>query len=332
MLSFLVGVVWLMLALSILYDFIINFDYYYSYQAPITAKETALDAAWGLTDVIMWIFVVMMGIPFIVKERLGRWASQEKLQIQMVGNHQLTFFGEFPHEFRLIFGKFPLWLLFAATSLLALKGEFVVFIVVVYTIMFGFAGVVKVSKMAIFADDNNIDSRGKSSIRSMNNFHMSIETILGSESVGSGTMSLRSLESRLGGRIKDLKRRLEVHEEVLDDLTQKNWAMVLEAPVAYMGMAQIRRCVEKLLTPLVKKLGIAIKPTDRGVRTLKNILMKNNEISGDVLRDLDIIEAITNPAAHDFDTSEENYITSLNSFVRIVDWYVEKLNESLGEE
>jgi hypothetical protein len=108
--------------------------------------------------------------------------------------------------------------------------------------------------------------------------------------------------------------------------------MMLSAPVEYMGMAQIRRCLEKLLTPLVNKLGISIKPKDRGVHTLKNILIKNKAISSDVLRDLEIIEAITNPAAHDFDTSEDNYITSLTSFVNIVDWYAEMLNDSDDDE
>jgi hypothetical protein len=141
-----------------------------------------------------------------------------------------------------------------------------------------------------------------------------------------------SIESRLGSRIKDQKRRLEIHEEVLNNLTQKNWGLVLKAPVTYMGMAQIRRCLEKLLTPLVNKLGIDIKPKDRGVHTLKNILMKNKAINSDVLRDLEIIEAITNPAAHDFDTSEENYITSLTSFVNIVDWYAEILNDTDEDE
>ena len=141
-----------------------------------------------------------------------------------------------------------------------------------------------------------------------------------------------SIESRLGSRIKDQKKRLEFHKEVLNNLTQKNWGLVLKAPATYMGMAQIRRCIEKLLTPLVNKLGIDLKPKDRGVRTMKNILMKNKVISTDVLRDLEIIEAITNPAAHDFDTSEENYITSLTSFVNIVDWYAEILNDSDDDE
>jgi hypothetical protein len=221
-----------------------------------------------------------------------------------------------------------------AISLLIIYADFLVsFIVLEVILLVVIIGAMIIKSATFDVTNDDIDSRGKGSINSMNNFHMSIETILGSESTDSGIISNRgSLEKRLGSRIKELKRRLEIHEEVLNNLTQRNWSMMLSAPVEYMGMAQIRRCVEKLLTPLVNKLGITLKPKDRGVRTLKNILVKNNTISSNALRDIEIIEAITNPAAHDFDTSEENYITSLTSFVNIVDWCAELLSDSSSEE
>jgi hypothetical protein len=331
-LSFLVSVGWLILTLAWLYDFVINFDYYYSYQAPMTAKETAHDVA-SIETMLVFLLMPIIILPFIVKDRLSRWAKQEQLQIQMFGNQQLTLFGEFPNEFRLSFGKFWAFACAFVISLSLVHGEFLVFFAIIEAIFLFIVIWSTIIKKAIFENnDDEIDSRGKGSIGSMNRFHLSINTILGSESSGSEVINNSSIETRLGDRIKDQKRRLEIHKEVLNNLTQKNWSMMLSAPVEYMGMAQIRRCLEKLLTPLVNKLGISIKPKDRGVHTLKNILIKNKAISSDVLRDLEIIEAITNPAAHDFDTSEDNYITSLTSFVNIVDWYAEMLNDSDDDE
>jgi hypothetical protein len=253
----------------------------------------------------------------------------------MVGEQQIIFFGKFPHEFRISFTKIGAYFIVSSILLTMIHGEALVFIITIYAIIFVLGGGLVLFKKAIFADDNNeIDYRGSSSIQTMKNFHMAIETILepGSAELKTTSHRLGSIESRLGDRIKELKTRLEIHEEILNNLTQREWPMMLQAPVEYMGMAQIRRCVEKLLDPMVKKLGISVKPKDRGVHTLKNILLKNNALSVDVLADIEVIEAITNPAAHDFDTSEERYITSLTSFVGIVEWYVEKSNDYRNEE
>ena len=67
-------------------------------------------------------------------------------------------------------------------------------------------------------------------------------------------------------------------------------------------------------------------------QTMKNVLNRDDVLNPDVIKWLDIIKAIANPAAHDFKEDINDYLTAFRAFVSITAWYVDITAPNREEE
>ena len=203
--------------------------------------------------------------------------------------------------------------------MIVLQGDFLVLLVAGEVILFTFIMVFYITKNILFRSKSQINNV---SIKTspLESFHHSLSKIIGTDS-GEGTFQTVPLEAKLSKEISVFKAKLQKHEIMLYDVIEQ-WKDIYHAPAPYMGMTTIRRCMEKLLYHRLRANGIKIKKkTNRGLATMRNLLVREDDLSSEALQHLDVIAGMTNPTAHDFDMNENNYITSLSSFAEFVDWH-----------
>jgi hypothetical protein len=142
----------------------------------------------------------------------------------------------------------------------------------------------------------------------------------------------QSVAERVGARIEAPLEEIYAFENELNVLTGGEWEAMLTANKVYFALAHIRRCTEKMLYNLTLINGIKIKPQNRGITTMMNMLTRIDYLEVDVIKWLGIIKAIANPAAHDFEENIDDYLTAFRTFVSLTGWYVNKTAIPVEEE
>ena len=142
----------------------------------------------------------------------------------------------------------------------------------------------------------------------------------------------QSVMDRIGVRIEKPLEELYTFEDELNELTDGEWTAMLTVNKVYFALAHIRRCTEKMLYNLTLANGIKVKAQNRGIQTMKNVLNRDDVLNPDVIKWLDIIKAIANPAAHDFKEDINDYLTAFRAFVSVTGWYVDKTAPKIEEE
>ena len=162
--------------------------------------------------------------------------------------------------------------------------------------------------------------------------HESGQSVDGEESDDEPGRLNQSVVDRIGVRIEKPLEELYTFKDELNELTDGEWTAMLTVNKVYFALAHIRRCTEKMLFNLTIANGIKVKAQNRGIQTMKNVLNRDDVLNPDVIKWLDIIKAIANPAAHDFKEDINDYLTAFRAFVSITAWYVDITSPNREEE
>ena len=157
--------------------------------------------------------------------------------------------------------------------------------------------------------------------------HESGQSVDGEESDDEPGRLNQSVVDRIGVRIEKPLEELYTFKDELNELTA-----MLTVNKVYFALAHIRRCTEKMLFNLTIANGIKVKAQNRGIQTMKNVLNRDDVLNPDVIKWLDLIKAIANPAAHDFKEDINDYLTAFRAFVSITAWYVDITSPNCEEE
>ena len=135
-----------------------------------------------------------------------------------------------------------------------------------------------------------------------------------------------SLEQRLNSEISELKERLEQHETILNRITiEGDWRYIYSEKRTKNALNDIRTCTERLLYSRVESLGHTLPERGRTLRPLMDFLsqQKISDLQNIAIKHVKVIEAVVNPASHEMQSSDDDYLKALDSFVQLVEWHVE---------
>ena len=91
------------------------------------------------------------------------------------------------------------------------------------------------------------------------------------------------------------------------------------------ALNDIRTCTERLLYSRVESLGHTLPERGRTLRPLMDFLsqQKISDLQSIAIKHVKVIEAVVNPASHEMQSSDDDYLKALDSFVQLVEWHVE---------
>jgi hypothetical protein len=124
--------------------------------------------------------------------------------------------------------------------------------------------------------------------------------------------------------LKKIQQRLEAHEDIISTISSAG--DIFSAPSASLGVLTIGITTEKLMKRACEQVGVGWKPNARP--TLISYIqsfMTVGVIDSKVKSCLNSILDLRNRAAHDFNIDSEEFMTALNQFCTIVDWYSESI-------
>ena len=139
-------------------------------------------------------------------------------------------------------------------------------------------------------------------------------------------LASESLEQRLKSEISELKERLEQHETILNRITiEGDWRYIYSEKRTKNALNDIRTCTERLLYSRVESLGHTLPERGRTLRPLMDFLsqQKISDLQSTAIKHVKVIEAVVNPASHELQSSDDDYLKALDSFVQLVEWHVE---------
>jgi uncharacterized protein (UPF0335 family) len=164
-------------------------------------------------------------------------------------------------------------------------------------------------------------------------FYLRARAMLGIADDEEGMVPIYPLKHQLKPRILDFTNHLERYEEELL-LIDRDWDDCYEkAPSPYLGVLAIRTTLESLLSLRVRKVLPKRSNSRDGLQNWIELLSKhdpalkgNRKIGANMRQIKDVFK-------HDKTNTNEEYLTMLNYFVNIVEWYFEnpiETHESTG--
>ncbi len=164
-------------------------------------------------------------------------------------------------------------------------------------------------------------------------FHLRAKAMLGIADDEEGMVPIYPLKHQLKPRILDFTNHLEKYEEDLL-LIDRDWDDCYEkAPSPYLGVLAIRTTLESLLSLRIRKvLPKRSNPRD-GLQNWIELLSKHDPALKGNRKIRANMTQIQNVFKHEKTNTNEEYLTMLNYFVNIVEWYFEnpiEMHESTG--
>ena len=279
-----------------------------------------------------WLFA------YLGEQYVPRYVRQRHLKLSFEDGSEYSIFEgpEWSAQYRLL--SRLLWVFFVSLIIMMIpSSEFIIVLVVL--VISGIIGAFAGLAASYVSKDDEAYEVGTLRPGHLLRFHHVIteihesgHTVDGEQNGDEPGRLNQSVMDRIGVRIEKPLEELYTFEDELNELTDGEWTAMLTVNKVYFALAHIRRCTEKMLFNLTIANGIKVKAQNRGIQTMKNVLNRDDVLNPDVIKWLDIIKAIANPAAHDFKEDINDYLTAFRAFVSITAWYVDITAPNREEE
>jgi len=118
-----------------------------------------------------------------------------------------------------------------------------------------------------------------------------------------------------------LRKRVEAHDAILSQIVE-DYNYIFNSSKAFVGGSIVRTSTEKLLSFRVKKILPKVQK-NKNLSDFRNLLNKHdNEMTEDILRDIDQISVLGNNATHNMKSSTSDFMSILEKFVNVVEWHI----------
>ena len=177
--------------------------------------------------------------------------------------------------------------------------------------------------IGFFKIDKQNEEKDEFPVVKMKEFREKLRTFLDVDGVGEGEISILPLSVKLESELKDIRNQLDSHEQMLKQVVVK-FPDMFAVPSPWLGVTTIRASTEILLDHRIKQ----IDPKDTNVKRDMNGCLSalksldqgfNNKMHGTI----DSLRVLGNAATHSMEASNEDYLSALQKFVRIVSWHVD---------
>lgn len=157
-------------------------------------------------------------------------------------------------------------------------------------------------------------------------FHSKLKTLLPMSEVDGKLVIDRRINNKYAKLLPnekylELKSKIKSHDSSLSKIIKNYHHIFLGEDAPWFNCSAVRSSTEKLLHSRVE---IIFPKTykNKNLSDFRNLLKGQNDITPDILRDIDHISASGNAAVHNMEASTSDYMSMLEKFVNVVDWHI----------